>query len=175
MQEHIVKAKMRIAALSVVTIVASLFLILETAPFRPLYAAFRPTWLNYGDAGFVEPGRINPSWMGWGEERALLGERFEELCRTSPDICRDGRIYHIYSGRWLPERSRPFKIFDAAAVAGKEPLGDHDYYLFNRSKIVQGVPQPQSPPILTLDYRGYQMAWIYRGSDLAAEHYRFSR
>ncbi|TFW61130.1 hypothetical protein CT676_09615 [Bradyrhizobium sp. MOS001] len=174
-QEYLVKRRTRLAAASVFAVTASLFLILETAPFRPLYAAFRPFWLEYADAKFVETGRINPSWMGWGEERALLGAKFEELCERSPNVCQDGRIFHFYSGRWLPERPRSFQIFDAASVAGKEPLGDHDYHLFNRSRIVQGLPQPKSRPILTLDYRGYEMAWLYRGSDLAAENYGFGR
>lgn len=156
-------------------LILSLSLIFETAPFRPLYAAFRPFWLNYGDADFAEAGRLNPSWMGWGEERALLGDKLEKLCRTSPDICRDARIYDLYYGRWLPERPRPFVFRDVDEVRGKEPLGDRDYYLFNRTRIVQGVPQPKSRPILTLDYGGYQMAWLYRGSDLAKEQYTFGR
>ncbi|WP_439403054.1 hypothetical protein ACNJYA_13050 [Bradyrhizobium sp. DASA03068] len=165
----------RSVGLAAIAFMAALFLILETVPFRPLYAAFRPFWLNYPDADFAEAGRLNPSWMGWGEERALLGEKFEEFCGRSPDICRNGRIFHLYYGRWLPERPRSFEIFDAANVVGKEPLGDHDYYLFNRSRIVQGFPQPKSRPILTLDFRGYEMAWLYRGSDLAAENYGFGR
>ncbi|MEY9878657.1 hypothetical protein ABIA43_000191 [Bradyrhizobium sp. USDA 328] len=168
-------SRTRSVGLAVIAFMAALFLILETVPFRPLYAAFRPFWLNYLDADHAEAGRLNPSWMGWGEERALLGEKFQELCERSPDICRNGRIFHLYYGRWLPERPRSFGIFDAATVVGKEPLGDHDYYLFNRSRIVQGLPQPKSRPILTLDYRGYEMAWLYRGSDLAAESYGFGR
>jgi hypothetical protein len=113
--------------------------------------------------------------MGWGEERALLGDKLEKLCRASPDICHDAQIYDLYFGQWLPKRPRPFTIRDGSEVRGNEPLGDHDYYLFNRTRIVQGFPKPKSRPILMLDFRGYEMAWLYRGSDLAAENYGFGR
>ncbi|MDA9493394.1 hypothetical protein [Bradyrhizobium sp. CCBAU 11361] len=174
-EEYILKTGARMSPAAIGAFILSLFLVIETAPFRPLYAAFRPYWLNYDDAGFAEVGRLNASWMGWGEERALLGDKLEKLCLTSPDVCRGAQIYDLYFGRWLPERPRPFTIRDGSEVKGKEPLGDHDYYLFNRTRIVQGVPQPKSRPVLTLDYRGYQMGWLYRGSDLAAENYRFGR
>jgi hypothetical protein len=173
--EEYLKTGVRTGPATIAALALSLLLIVETAPFRPLYAAFRPFWLNYDDADFAEVGRLNASWMGWGEERALLGDKLEKLCRTSPDICRDAQVYDLYFGRWLPQRPRSFAIHDANEVRGKEPLGDHDYYLFNRTRIVQGFPQPKSRPILTFDYRGYNMAWLYRGSDLAAENYGFGR
>lgn len=159
----------------VVACICALVLVWEVLPFRPLFAAFRPFWLNYDDGHFAEPGRLNPSWMGWGEERALLGREFEKWCATSIGGCADVRVFHLYYGRWLPERDRPFAIHDWADVAGKEPLGDKDFYMFSRTRIVQGTPQPKAKPIVVLAFRGYEMAWIYRGSDLAREDYRFGR
>lgn len=159
----------------VVAGICALSLVWEVLPFRPLFAAFRPYWVNYDDAHFAEPGRMNPSWVGWGEERALLGRKFEKWCVTAVSSCAGAQVYHLYYGRWLPERPRVFVIHDWANVAGHEPLGDNDFYMFGRTKIVQGIPQPKSKPIATLAFRGYEMAWMYRGSDLAREGYRFGR
>lgn len=160
---------------TVVACICALSLVWEVLPFRPLFAAFRPFWLSYGDVYFAEPGRLNPSWMGWGEERALLGSEFRKWCAAAIGKCAGARVYHLYHGRWLPERNRPFVIHDWADVVGKEPLGDNDFYMFSRTRIVQGMPQPKSKAIVVLAFRGYEMAWIYRGSDLAREDYRFER
>ena len=158
-----------------VSSVCVLLLIWEVLPFRPFFGAFRPFWLNYTDANFAEPGRLNPSWMGWGEERALLGKKFAGWCETEDRKCVGARIYHLYYGRWLPERQRSFVIHNWADVVNKEPLGDNDFYMFPRTRIVQGMPQPKSKPVVVLAFRGYEMAWLYRGSDLAREDYRFGR
>lgn len=163
-------------ALSVmVACICAVSLVWEVLPFRPLFAAFRPFWLNYADAHFAEPGRLNPSWMGWGEERALLGREFEKWCATVTGRCAGARVYHLYYGRWLPERDRPFAILDWAGVANREPLGENDFYMLGRTRIIQGMPQPKSKPVVTLAFRGYEMAWVYRGSDLAREDYKFGR
>lgn len=153
----------------------ALSVVLEVLPFRPLFAAYRPYWVEYPDAHFAEPGRMNPSWVGWGEEKALLGAEFEKWCATEGGGCNGVHVYHMYDGRWLPERPRPFTIERWSDVMDKEPLGSTDFYLFSRTVVVQGIPQPKSKPIVTLAFRGYEMAWIYRGSDLAREGYRFGR
>ena len=139
-----------------------------------LCSAFRPFWLNYDDPRFCRTRQAESVLDGVGR-KGSLGREFEKWCATSIGGCADARVFHLYYGRWLPERDRPFAIHDWADVAGKEPLGDKDFYMFSRTRIVQGMPQPKAKPIVVLAFRGYEMAWIYRGSDLARENYRFGR
>ncbi|UZE48097.1 hypothetical protein ONR75_25135 [Rhodopseudomonas sp. P2A-2r] len=46
-------------------------MIAEVAPFRPLYAAFRPITVDYPEADTPLPGHLNFSWTGWGKRPSL--------------------------------------------------------------------------------------------------------
>ncbi|MGH2352474.1 MAG: polysaccharide deacetylase family protein, partial [Chloroflexota bacterium] len=57
-------------------------LVVETLPFRPVYAAFRPIWAASSAAGEQAPqsGRFLTAWSGWGEEVMLAGEEILRRC-----------------------------------------------------------------------------------------------
>lgn len=157
---------------------ASLTVMVEAAPFSPLGAAFRPFWLNYDDAVLPEPGRLNPSWMGWGEEIMQGGKLIESECRAERTSlpCEDLHLHAIPGGAWLRSTPTPFSIDSWwTDLRGNEPVSESDYYLFNRSNLIQGfVAVPNIAPDYRIDYRNYGMVWIWRGDRLAASGYKFT-
>jgi hypothetical protein len=152
-------------------------LLAETAPFRPLFAAFRPIWLNYGDAFAPEAGRINASWMSWGEDTMLAGKLLAAKCRVGDaEIaglrCDEIVLHTTGSGLWLPARG-PIAVatVDPGLIAEKRS----DFYVFNRLFLIQNLyPTPTISPSYKVSLRGYDLAWIYRADRLAASGYRFT-
>jgi hypothetical protein len=173
-------ASLRARGFAAVAIAFVLGLVVETAPFRPLFAAFRPFWLSYPDAQRAEPGRLNASWMGWGEEIMTGGKMLEEACEQGDVVvaghsCRDITLYVMNSGLWLPG---PSKIHMDMFASKKDapPLDDKSFYIVDRLYLIQDVYNiPQIAPDLSVAYRGYDLAWIFRGDRLAASGYRFGR
>jgi hypothetical protein len=159
-----------------VTAALVLALLLETAPFRPLFAAFRPFWLSYGDARMAEPGRLNASWMGWGEEIMQAGKLLERKCLSAdPTLegmkCQDLTLHVMSSGLWLPG---PREIRVVPLDPNEKPLGPSDYYVVSRLYLIQNFfPIPNIEPDYRISYRGYDLAWIYRGDRLTAAGYQF--
>lgn len=157
---------------------ASLSVMVESAPFSPLGTAFRPFWLYYGDAVLPEPGRLNPSWVGWGEEIMQGGKLLEAECRAgnTPLRCEDLHLHAIPGGAWLRSIPAPFSIDSWwTDLRDIEPVTKSDYYLFNRSNLIQEfVALPKIQPDYRIDYRGYGMVWIWRGDRLAASGYKFT-
>jgi|GEM_PF-2802022 len=152
----------------------ALLLALEVFPFRPLYAPFRPFWSHYDDSDVPVAGKINPSWMGWGEEVMLAGQIIREQCRNNNNIvdgvpCQDITLYSVYPGEWIDEnliiQTVPFW-----KLTPEEELSytDGDYYLINRSTAIQlACPFPFGiEPAFVISFRGYTQAWVYQGSRL---------
>lgn len=160
---------------------AGVFVVLccaETAPFRPLFAAFRPFWLNYTDSQRAELGRLNASWMGWGEEIMSAGKKLEAACLAHDAAfagtpCTDVTLYVMHSGLWLPGPS-VIHLARYAEVSTAPPLGKNSFYVVNRLYLITGAyPIPQIEPDFTVSYRGYVLAWVFRGDRLAESGYRF--
>lgn len=144
-------------------------LIFEIIPFAPLYAAFRPIWINYDQDYNSTPivGRLNPSWIGWGEEAMIAGKLIQDACEKGAIRCDDVRIYCSYPGDWIfPGRRIDMRC---AAPWAEQSLRftDQDYYVLNRSKIVQGGFFPRDfKPFLTIEFRGFVQGWIFRGDQV---------
>jgi hypothetical protein len=155
-------------------------LVAETAPFRPLFAAFRPFWLSYGDPGRAELGRLNASWMGWGEEIMKGGKMLESACRAGEPVaaghpCGEITLYAMNSGLWLPGPSK-IHLDSFTNVNDAPPLDSKSFYIVDRLYLIQDVFNiPNIDADLAIEYRGYALAWIFRGDRLAASGYTFGR
>jgi hypothetical protein len=149
---------------------AALLMIVEVAPFAPLYASFRPIWIEYRDRE-PKPGMLNASWLGWGEEAMQAGKLLEARCRSANGMldgvdCRQLHLHLGYFGAWLGRHD----ISQDMSIANSQLSSSADYYVFNRSMLVQGAASlwPKIDATLVITARGYPMAWIYRGDKLAA-------
>lgn len=148
-------------------------LLAEVLPFGPLYASFRPFWSNYREDYSVHPirGEINPSWIGWGEEAMIAGKKIARLCDQKEINCTDVRIYCAYAGDWL---FPPSSIQVFCSGMGNQPefrFSDQDFYVINRSYVVQGGFFPaKAEPFLTIDFRGFVQAWVFRGDELERKY-----
>lgn len=155
----------------------ALALLVEVAPFRPLFAAFRPFWLSYGDARMAEPGRLNPSWMGWGEDIMIAGKLLEAKCRSmAPELeglaCGDLTLHMMSSGLWPGRHAIKVLPLDPSRVLDSK----RDYYIVNRLYLIQNFfAVPPIEPDYRVSFRSYDMAWIYRGDRLAAAGYSFRK
>ena len=145
----------------------------EISPFRPLFAAFRPFWLNYADANRAEPGRLNASWMGWGEEILRVGKEVERACQVGDARfggvpCGDVTLHVMSSGRWLPgPMSIRLKAF------GEPEFDARTFVVLSRLYLIQNRYNiPVIEPDFVASYRGYALAWVFRGDRLAASGYK---
>ena len=152
-------------------------LVAEAAPFRPLFAAFRPFWLSYADAKRAEPGRLNASWMGWGEDDMLAGKMLDAACAAGDPVfaghaCADVTLYMMDDGWWLPgPRHIHVRYFPRGS---KTPFDDKSFYLLSRLYLIEKVYKiPRIAPDFALAFRGYVLGWVFRGDRLAASGYRF--
>ncbi len=156
--------------------------LIEILPFRPLYAGFRPFVIGYPDPDLPRPGRHNFSWTGWGEETLLAGKELARRCREAADRrlngvpCEEITLRPSYFSWWRPEpedaiASTPFGVVGPDAW----PDGPGDYYVINRQAITGGLLRdfPAIQPEFDVRYRGYAMAWVFRGDRLRAADYRF--
>jgi hypothetical protein len=164
---------------SVVAVAAcSAMVIMEVLPFRPLYGGFRPIWSNYPERYNIHPSRgiLNPSWMGWGEEVALAGKRLQKiLAREGNPSLRDVRLYHNYYGEWLYRKNEAMLMYMDSLLTDYR-YSENDFYILNRMGVTSS-PQPfpdKIPPFFTISFRGFVEAWVFRGSDLAANGFRFT-
>ncbi|CAO3440077.1 hypothetical protein [Azospirillum argentinense] len=168
----------RIAAVGVL----ALLVVMEIAPFRPLYAAFRPLALSYPDPDRPRPGHPNFSWTGWGEETMLAGKELARRCAAAPDGRLDGvpcdglTLRPVYISHWPSSgesgvRTVPSGIADPDSW----PDGPSDHYVINRQSVVGGILRafPPVAPEFEVRYRGFAMAWVFRGDRLRAAGYRF--
>ncbi|CAN7508474.1 hypothetical protein LJR090_004214 [Bosea sp. LjRoot90] len=167
----------RLENLSPITLGAvSIFLVaLVTglAPFKPLFAAYRPFWVTYQDAREAESGHLNASWMGWGEEILRLGKQIERAClagdaRFAGTPCNEVTLHVMISGRWLPGPSTiQLKAF------GEPVLDAKTFVAHNRLMLIQNTfKKPAIEPDFVAAYDGYALGWAYRGDKLAASGYK---
>jgi hypothetical protein len=143
--------------------------VVELFPFHPFYAAFRPIWLRASDDRTPAAGRINPCWLGWGEEMMLAGQVLRE--RDSAPMT----LHCCYfSGAWI-QRDRSIRQLLIHSFLRKEDVtyGEHDYFIINRSIVVQGFPLPDLRADFTISYRGFVQAWVYQGRRLADAGYYY--
>ncbi|MFW5785195.1 MAG: hypothetical protein ACOCW1_03325 [Chitinispirillaceae bacterium] len=141
---------------------------LEALPFYPVSASFRPWWLSYPDDYMRKPskGELNPWGMGWGEGVSIIGKRLIGNYSGGEDETKV-RLYTNYKGDWL-RRKPNIPIIEITDTTSLFSYGEHDYYLLNR----MGITQSQSPfpdtvePVMTLEFRGFVQAWVFRGSDI---------
>jgi hypothetical protein len=154
-----------------IVLVALLFV--EVSPFRPLFAAFRPFWLSYADADRAEPGRLNPSWMGWGEEILRVGKELDRACQAGDARfggipCKDVTLHVMSSGRWLPG---PASI--QLKALGEPELNERTFVALSRLYLIQKMYNiPTIEPDFAASQRGYTMAWVFRGDRLASSGYK---
>ncbi len=150
---------------------------LEVLPFAPAYFAFRAIWSPhaYPDALVPEVGRLNPTWLGWGEETMLGGELLSRWVREGRvPAAPPPTLYVAYYAAWLNPSSNVMV----------KPLGKNirairyeadEYFLVNRSAYVQNArtfPRDVQPEAV-IDFRGYVQAWIFRGDRLKAAGFQF--
>lgn len=142
---------------------------LEVLPFYPANASFRPWWLSYSDDYMRKPskGELNPWGMGWGEGVSIIGKKLTGKYRSDGDNETKVRLYTNYPGGWL-RRKPNISIIEITDTTSLFSYGEHDYYLFNRMGVTQShLPFPDTvKPFMTLDFRGFVQAWVFRGSDI---------
>ena len=150
-----------------------ILMLLEIAPFAPVYAAFRPFWVEYPDAR-PALGVLNASWVGWGEEAMEGGKKIKSACEAHSDHelsgvpCAKLRLHLTYSGEWLGAGA--LQVDNDYRNPGF--CSTADYFIFNRTSIIQGwVALPTIAPDFVVSARGYPMAWIYRGDRLGEDGY----
>jgi hypothetical protein len=155
------------------------FLVIEVWPFRPLFAAYRPFWLEYGDADRVEPGRLNASWMGWGEDFMRAGKNLEAACigRAPPFAdaeCKNVTLAVRHQGEWLPG---PREITVRPRSEDEKASNDKLlFYEFGRLYLIQEIdPIPAVEPDYAASYRGYSLGWVFRADRLAQSGYIFDK
>ncbi|MDM8523477.1 hypothetical protein QUF80_08910 [Desulfococcaceae bacterium HSG8] len=170
----------------IVVAIAIIAVFLEVFPFRPLYASFRPIWLNHPEEFNRIPSigkNRSGAWGGWGEEVMMAGKKIEELCLQEKIACEDIRLYYLYPGQWL-DAEIPIKLF--SVVFYESRLTKNDYYVINRAGVIyggvkyvdfevaragkydraSGLNFEVVPPEFTISFRGYTQAWIFRGDQL---------
>ena len=154
------------------------FLVIEMWPFRPLFAAYRPFWLEYGDADRTEPGRLNASWMGWGEDFMRAGKNLEAACigRAPPFAdaeCKNVTLAVRHQGEWLPG---PREITVRPPSEDEQVSNDKLlFYEFGRLYLIQEIDRiPPIEPDYTASYRGYSLGWVFRADRLAQSGYTFA-
>ena len=155
-----------------------MFLVIEMWPFRPLFAAYRPFWLEYGDADRTEPGRLNASWMGWGEDFMRAGKNLEAACigRSPPFAdaeCKNVTLAVRHQGEWLPG---PREITVRPPSEDEQVSNDKLlFYEFGRLYLIQEIDRiPPIEPDYTASYRGYSLGWVFRADRLAQSGYTFA-
>ncbi|MBN1992351.1 MAG: hypothetical protein JW953_06575 [Anaerolineae bacterium] len=163
----------------------AVLLLAEILPFRPLYGAFRPIWAHYDDSTPIK-GKLNPAWLGWGEDIMLAGQALENQCHLSGNNtlngipCNSITLYWAYPGEWLDENKEitvlPYqKIYDKLA-SGEPVYTAANYYLINRSNIIQEDTFPaEVPPDVLISFRRYPQTWVYRLDRLKEAGYEFIR
>jgi hypothetical protein len=162
-------------------------IVVEVAPFRPLYAAFRPITVNYPEADAPVPGHLNFSWTGWGEETILAGKQMDEECRKKGQLagvdCAKIGIWSVYDARWFPTTGAglhqsgrgPFTGDNWPFTRDDWPAEPDTYYVMNRQLFAGGLLAtfPSIAPDFVVRYRGFAMAWVFRGDRLKTAGYRF--
>ena len=158
----------------------AILMIVEIAPFRPLYAAFRPITVNYPEADLPTAGHLNFSWTGWGEETVLAGKLIDEACGKDGQLagvdCASIGIWSVYNARWFSKPGVKVHQIGGGFVTGDAwPAGTDIYYVINRQLIAGGLLRtfPNIKPDFVVRYRGFTMAWVFRGDRLKSAGYRF--
>ena len=174
----------------------AIILALEVLPFRPVYAAFRPIWSHYPDSVTPVVGKINPSWIGWGEELMLAGqilEKHHDLASNSQNSGVPPRalnLYTVYPGEWLTTNKKiktsllplplgiekipkTMQMNDSLSTDGSL-YTESDFYVINRSSIVQRYCDfpTEVKPSFVISFRGFIQAWVFRGNQIKEAGYR---
>jgi len=148
-------------------------LLFEILPFRPLYASFRPIWMNYSEQYSKHPviGQINGSWLGWGEEIMLAGKKIEKKSKRENIDLANIHIYYNYPGQWIDSKIQHIRPITTSELR----YSKLDYYILNRLGLVQNSTKfPHSiEPLFTIEHRGFVHAWIFRGDQLKKGNFRF--
>ena len=154
------------------------FLVIELWPFRPPFAAYRPFWLEYDDADRTEPGRLNASWMGWGEDLCAPARTSKRhaLAGRPRSPMRNARMLRLLSAiraQWLPG---PLDITVRPSSEGEQLSNDKLLFdQFGRLYLIQEIDRiPPIEPDYTASYRGYSLGWVFRADRLAQSGYTFA-
>jgi hypothetical protein len=153
-----------------------LFTIIESYPFQPFVTSFHPVWSNCSPAIYKQPsaGNVTPWYPGWGEE---LPSAFERITDEFSNDTQEIRLYHNFPSSLI----RPPENFIISAMPkgqGKLPYrySDHDFYILSRNGVstYSYIPFPYNiDPLFTIENRGFVKAWVFRGSDLYNNGFRF--
>lgn len=153
-----------------------ILIIIESYPFQPFVAAFRPVWSNSSSTinNQPSPGTVTPWYPGWGEE---LPDAFDRIVKTFPYDTQEIRLYHNFPAALI----RPPKNVLTSAMPeglGKLPYrySDHDFYILSRNGVstYSYIPFPYNThPFFTITNRGFVKAWVFRGSDLYNDGFCF--
>ncbi len=113
--------------------------------------------------------------MGWGEEIMSAGKALEAACLSDPALverpCSEVTLYALHPGLWLPG-PRAIRIVTFDKVGDDPPFDARSYYIVNRLYLIQKVhPVPHIAADFTVRYRGYALAWVFRGDRLAQAGY----
>lgn len=153
-----------------------IFLIIESYPFQPFVASFRPLWSNGSTTvnTHPSPGQATPWYPGWGEE---LPEAYERLSEYIPTDTEEIRLYYNFPSALF---SLPEKIKTSAMPKGHGQLpyrySDHDFYIISRNGVstYSYIPFPYDiEPLFTIENRGFVKAWVYCGRDLYNNGFSF--
>jgi len=141
-------------------------LVFEVLSFKPVYGAFRPIWSGYDNKYNSNPvvGQTNPWWNGWGEEVMLAARVIQNLYKEDEKTTIN--LYYSYPGSMWLNHDPIFQIHPMPP-ASQMNFSVNDYYIINRSSVVQGwnIP-PDIKPLFTISFRGFVQAWVYRGDQL---------
>ena len=164
-----------------------------------MYAAFRPFWSFFSD-NTPQKSLGNPAWCGWGEEVMIVGRKLDRMmAQENGTFLPKGTkptLYCFYPGDYLTWSGTPafnlkYVLKDSAdyqgdverfmgklgktTVRSNVVFDSASLFLFNRFNLIVDsyeIP-PKTKPIYTLSYRGYPMAWLYRGDELKNSGFSF--
>jgi hypothetical protein len=167
-------------------------LVLEVAPFAPVYAPFRPFWSNrYVGQTQIVGNLAVPPWMGAQEDTMLAGKELERRCRllsnyTLNDVpCESIVLYSAYYGDWLEPDTGIKTSGQKLWMVHKDDVppellsakdysrSTNIYQVINRLAVVQACPLPTSaqsikwciPVYFMMPYPGVtpEFSIIFRG------------
>ncbi|HEX2171983.1 MAG TPA: hypothetical protein VHL09_06010 [Dehalococcoidia bacterium] len=171
------------------TFVILIALVVEVAPFHPTYGPFRPFWSDYGpqyNATALDPGRLNPWWLSWGEEVGLLAPDVQRRCQAGPEGATGGpavdrcdqtflTLGSTATSDWL-DQARRIEIVRRDTDLPHSRYTADDYFVIGRHCfVVECANFPVGiEPEQVLAFRGYVQAWLYRGDRLYEQGFRWT-
>ncbi|UZE48096.1 hypothetical protein ONR75_25130 [Rhodopseudomonas sp. P2A-2r] len=110
-----------------------------------------------------------------------MGKLIDEQCKKQGQLagvdCAGIGIWSVYNARWYPRPGTKVHQIGGGPFTGDDwPAGPNAYYVINRQLIAGGLlaTLPAIPPDFVVGYRGFAMAWVFRGDRLKNAGYRFA-